>query len=431
MATTTQTDNVEGIRAMHADVEASTTTPHISENALAQIAARKRNNLENEKLKIHTLAANMATALDEFGKSVKEIEKRIKNKKVPVTSEGCTKSLRCILKALNESLYNEEELYDTLSKKGRWKHTHTRAHLTLYNKIADCAKTHLKYTTTDESQVVVDFRAICLGMKINNETIITEQDAVAIENVLNALNDIQTEQIKTTIEMLEIMSVSPADSESALESNGYDMYWIGIYGLLFTMGAVGVTIGLGQIMDPKIITQNASHGRWFMTKSKVGTPAYYVYDQFARKFIYTEGATPIGPVITCPETISNAMFGSLWGSMPMSYTCKAGQILMHMPWLYTASSYIQHAMSLTGDYLPQILSIPTPTHAMAAAIGVAGVAGITLYGSYKYINNKRKREPPDDIETGLEEVRAVSDAQTQQTPISQQNKRPRTSARPT
>ena len=436
MAATTAQENREDIRAVHADI-APPPGQAAPEGALAEIAANLLETQENRKQVLVNLVTEIAEALIEFGQTIKDIDQRIKNKQVPKTSKKCLNALKCIQKALQKSIYKDPNVYKNLSKPdGEWRNEYTTGHKTLYENIKECMKSNLEYTAND-NQLLFDFRNICLQIKINGKEIITDKDATSIERLINALNNIETEYIESSIELLQIMAMSTEDSENGIGSIAYLMQWTNLWKTLLFVGGIGACIGLQSVLEPMIITSHRVAGAYFDGGlDKYGNPIHYVFDTAVKQFVIAQlppGARPI----TCPENIGYALFSGVSNSRYTlsPYICTAGQIIMYMPWLNVIREMLHTTMTMPANLLSYIETMPiTTNYNIAGIVAVAGMIGFAGFKARTYFN-KRKREGPSELEeivtTGLSEGTAVaeqlaaSQAQASSSTNRQQSKRPR------
>lgn len=438
MATaTTAQDNVENIQAIHVDI-APPPGQSASEATMAEMAARLEETDAQRKQVLIDLVTEISNALVGFGQTIKDIDQRIKNKQAPKTSKKCIKALKCIQKALQKSIYKDPNVYKNLSKPdGNWRDEYTTGHTTLYENIKECMTSNFEYTT-DDNQLLFDFRQICLQLKIDGKEIITDADATAIERLINALNNIETEYIESSIELLQIMAMASEDSENGIKSMAYLMQWSTLLKTLLFVGGIGACIGLQSVLEPALITSKRVAGAYFKGGfSNTGHQLYWVFD--ATKKIFVEGPKPpvVGGIeITCPENIGYALFSGISNS-PYTlspYVCTAGKIVMYMPWLNVVRDMMYTTLAMPANLVTYLETMPiTTNYAVAGLVAVAGMIGIG-FNAHTYFK-KRKREGPNELEeivtTGLSEGTAVaqqlaaSQAQASSSTNRQQSKRPR------
>ncbi|AEO98025.1 hypothetical protein EPVG_00418 [Emiliania huxleyi virus 201] len=437
MATaTTAQDNVENIQAIHVDI-APPPGQSASEATMAEMAASLEETDAQRKQVLIDLVAEISNALVGFGQTIKYIDQRIKNKQAPKTSKKCIKALKCIQKALQKSIYKDPNVYKNLSKPdGNWRDEYTTKHTTLYENIKECMKSNFDYTTED-NQLLFDFRQICLQLKIDGKEIITDADATAIERLINALNNIETEYIESSIELLQIMAMASGDSENGIKSMAYLMQWSTLWKTLLFAGGIGACIGLQSVLEPALITSNRAAGLYFeggIDPYKKET-IYYVFDTATKQFKKVIGELPLGARgITCPENIGYAFFSGISNS-PYTfspYICTAGKIVMYMPWLNVVRDMLHTTLTMPARLLPYLETMPiTTNYAVAGVVAVAGMIGIGFNAHTYFKKRKRPNELEEIVTTGLSEGTAVaqqlaaSQAQASSSTNRQQSKRPR------
>ena len=422
MASPVVQQNVQNLQAMQDAVPNNNTDAQPVEDGY--IESMLASHLEEAKEELYILVQNMGAALIEFSKSVDNIQKRTKNKELMKTSAGCVKALKCIKDALKKSLYTNSKFLKSVKehKNDAWTDDYIGHHKQLYEKVSDCMKQNLDYRTRN-SQALFDFRAICLGMTINGQAIITDEDAQIFENVLNALNDIQTKQINTAIELLQIMSRAPASTRFA--ETIYHVFWNNLWTILGTTAGIAVLLGL-QSLEPHLLKQNHLAGRYFSTAAN---DIYWKYDARLDSFVETT-IKPTVSIIRCPEGVGFSFFNGLSGNgLSFQYTCTtAGKFIARMP-LNTISTYIWHALSTpVNNILSHMLEVPiTPEMTVVGIAAAAAVTGITFKTAY-YLTRKRNRDDVPDVDNELTEVVIEGSEVSKELdkPASQRSKRPRT-----
>ncbi|AHA54760.1 hypothetical protein EhV171 [Emiliania huxleyi virus 86] len=422
MASPVVQQNVQNLQAMQDAVPNNNTDAQPVEDGY--IESMLASHLEEAKEELYILVQNMGAALIEFSKSVDNIQKRTKNKELMKTSAGCVKALKCIKDALKKSLYTNSKFLKSVKehKNDAWTDDYIGHHKQLYEKVSDCMKQNLDYRTRN-SQALFDFRAICLGMTINGQAIITDEDAQIFENVLNALNDIQTKQMDTADELLQIMSRAPASTRFA--ETIYTAYWNHFWTLLATTAGIAVLFGL-QTLEPHLLTQNRLVGRYF---SNADNSKFWVYNASKKIFEVVYVEPNVGELIRCPKGVGFSFFNGLSGNgLSLNYTCTAGNLIARMP-LNTISTYIWHALSTpVNNILSHMLEVPiTPEMTVVGIAAAAAVTGITFKTAY-YLTRKRNRDDVPDVDNELTEVVIEGSEVSKELdkPASQRSKRPRT-----
>ncbi len=312
-------------------------------------------------------------------------------------------------------------------KNEAWTDDYTDRHKQLYEKISECMKQNLNHRTQN-SRALFDFKSICLGMTINGQAIITDEDAQVFENVINALNDIQTKQITTAIELLQILERAPA-STRFLETTYY-VFWNNLWTMLAVSAGVSILLGI-QSLEPQLLKQSHLVGKYF---ANADNTIYWIYDAFTDSFKQTN--TPGTSIIRCPEGVGFSFFNGLSGNgISFRYTCVAGRFIARMP-LNTISAYIWHGLTVPvnslSDMLSHMLGIPiTPGLTVTGLIAAAAITGIT-FKSAQYLKRKRDQGDVPDVDGELTEVviegSEVSKEMDKQTnkQTTRQSKRPRT-----
>ena len=428
MATPVARDNVDNLRTLQDAVPDQVSPGAYQPPSDEELAGSFAERLEREKVELYNLVEDMGHALIRFSNSVKAINNKIKNKEMLSTSKSCTDELTCIKNAIQKSLYYDKKVINNIKKNNdaAWTDNYSERHTQFYEKVSNCMKQHLNYTASN-NKTLIDFRAICLGIKVNGETIITDDDALAIEDVINLLNEIQNKKIETAIELLEIIKFSSSTTKFA--DTAYLAFWNNLWSILGVSAGIAILLGI-QTLEPQILARNHLRGKYFsaiVNRKKL----YWMFDPLTQSFQSIPVLPEYASVITCPEGVGFSFLNGLTANgLSYQYACSAGNLITRIP-LQTISSYIYHALSIpVNGILSHILGIPiTPEHTIMGIAAGAAITGIAFKAGYYAYNKKRKRDPDevDESITDASEVSAELDNRASQ------SKRPRASGstRPT
>ncbi|AET42473.1 hypothetical protein EXVG_00367 [Emiliania huxleyi virus 202] len=425
MATPVARDNADNLRTLQDAVPDQVSPGANPPSSDEELAGRFAERLQREKVELYNLVKDMGNALFRFSDSVNAINNKIKNKELLSTSKSCTDALTCIKKTIQKSLYYDEKVINNIKRKNDagWTNNYSKRHVQFYEQVSDCMKQHLNYTASN-NQTLIDFRAICLGIKVDGETIITDDDALAIENVINLLNEIQNKKIETAIELLQIIKFSSSTTKFA--DTAYLAFWNNLWSILGVSASIAILLGI-QSLEPQILARNHLRGKYFsavINKRKM----YWMFDPLTEAFQSVPVLPEYASIITCPDGVGFSFLNGLTANgISYQYACSAGNLIARIP-LQKISSYIFHALSIpVNGILSHITNVQiTPEHTIMGIAAAAAITGIAFKAGYYAYNKKRKREP-DEVDESITDASAVSAELDNQ---ASQSKRPRAS-RPT